>query len=460
MYLVTVGLNHKSAPVEIREKLTFPEGFLQESLTQLKEYDAIQACIILSTCNRTEIYAAVLDVEKGLGAIRDFYSNRSNVESREMLNYLYTYTLYDSIKHLFRVASGLDSMILGETQILGQVKTSYQISCEYGATNPVLNTLFQRAISVGKRVRTETEIDRNAVSISYAAVELARQIFNGLNDKTILIVGAGKMSELTAKHLVANGVTKTLVANRSIEKAEALAEQFGGVAIPYENLMEHMAEADIVISATSATHYIIKEKDMAGVIKAREGKTIFLIDIAVPRDIDPMVSQVEGVKLYDIDDLQNVVDRNLNERKLEAVKAEEIVSDELEEFLQWHSMQFVTPTVKALKKRGEEIRQQEINLCFNKLQDLTEREKKIINGLTSSIINKILHDPVMQLKAYALTHQGHLYTEILQNLFNLEVEGQRPKFQRINQEAQHGHPSEHSHEDQPHAKVHEVSEQR
>ena len=425
MYLVTVGLNHRSAPVEVREKLSFPEDKIAVALDKLKNYKEVKGCVILSTCNRTEIYGAVIDVEKGLSGIRDFMAGWCNTDKSELKNYLYTFTLYDVVNHLFRVAAGLDSMILGETQILGQVRTAYQQSCDLGYTNRVLNTLFQQAVTVGKRVRTETEIDRNAVSISYASVELAKQRLNGLEGRSILVIGAGKMSELTAKHLVSNGVTNVLVANRSYDKAEALAVKFDGQAVKYEDLFTHMADVDIVISATSATGYIVGKKDIHRVMQNRPGKRLFLMDIAVPRDIDPAVAEVTDVDLYDIDDLQNVVDSNLAERKKEALLAEKIVEEEMDGFLKWLSSQFITPTVAALKQRGEAIKKQEITRAFNRLGDLSEREKKVISSMANSIVNQLLHDPVIQLKNYALTHQGHLYCEILQNLFNLEVVGQQ-----------------------------------
>ncbi|PKM41865.1 MAG: glutamyl-tRNA reductase [Firmicutes bacterium HGW-Firmicutes-8] len=425
MYLVVVGLNHRTAPVEIREKLSFPEDTLPKHLDKLTANKIIRSCIILSTCNRTEVYAAVLDVDKGLTKIREHLAKCCRSELNEVKNYLYTYTLFDVISHLFCVTSGLDSMILGETQILGQVKTAYQVACEHGATNRVLNTLFQQAVTVGKRVRTETLIDRSAVSISYAAVELAKQIYEGLTGRSILVVGAGEMSELTTKHLVANGVSSVLVSNRSFERAATLADQFGGKAIRFDELFTHMAQTDIVISATAATHCIVEKADMEKVMQRRQGKKLFVIDIAVPRDIDPAVGRIEGVSLYDIDDLQNVVDHNLEQRKKEAAKAEKIIEDEISEFWKWLSTQFVTPTIAALKKRGEDIRQNEMARTFNRLGQITEREKKIISSMANSIVNQLLHDPVMQLKHYAATQQGHLYTEILQNLFNLDVPGEK-----------------------------------
>ncbi len=439
MFLVAVGLNHKTAPVEIRERLSFPEHVLPQSLQSLRDAKAVDGCVILSTCNRTEIYAAVLDVKQGLASIKKVFADCLADELCEIDNYIYLHTLYDAVHHLFRVTAGLDSMILGETQILGQVRTAYQKACEQGATNRILNTLFQQAITVGKRVRTETEIDRNAVSISYAAVELSRQIFGELTGRSILIVGAGKMSELTAKHLVSNGVTDVLVSNRSIEKAVQLAKLFGGEAVPFDLLFDYMVDIDIVISATAARDPIIGPENMETVMSKRKGKKIFLIDIAVPRDIDPEVEKVEGVTLYDIDDLQHVVDRNLEDRKKEAVKAQVIVEDEITKFFQWLNTQFVVPTIAALKKFGEEVKEQELDKAFNKLGPLSEREEKVIRVLAHSIVNSILHNPIVNLKVYANTNHGHLYTEILQNLFSLEVEGQRSK----------KHPSEQNNEN-PH----------
>lgn len=426
MYLTVVGLNHKTAPVEIREKLSFPEHTLTEAFARIKKNKAIKGCAILSTCNRTEVYAAVIDVEAGLNGIREFLAKRCGLSVSEIQNYLYSYSLFDVINHLFKVASGLDSMILGETQILGQVRTAYQIACEEGATNGVLNTLFQKAVTVGKRVRTETEIDRNAVSISYAAVELAKQVFEeGINGRSVLIVGAGKMSELTAKHLVANGVTTVMVSNRSYDRAVALADVFGGKAVKFDKLFDYMESADIIISATAATHYIIKPQEINSVMEKRKGKKMFIIDIAVPRDVDPTVGDIEGICLFDIDDLKNVVDENLSQRQKEAVKAEKIIKNEIDEFWKWLSSQFATPTIAALKQKGEEIKQKEISRALNRLGDLTEREKKVISSMANSIVNQLLHDPVIQLKHYAVTHQGHLYTEILQKLFKLEVSGQK-----------------------------------
>lgn len=429
MLIVVVGLNHRTAPVEVREKLSFSGTSLKAALERLKSYPLIEGCAILSTCNRTEIYAATMEMDEGLNSIWEFLSQWSGINISEVKNLTYCHTLYDTIRHIFRVAAGLDSMVLGETQILGQVREAYQQAVEYKATNRVLNTLFQQAITVGKRVRTETGIDQNAVSISYVAVEMARRYLGSLEKKVVLIIGAGKMSELAAKHLVANGVSGVIVSNRSFERAKALATQFQGKAVKFDELYKCMEEADIVISSTAASHCVIKAEEVSKVMEKRRGRRIFMIDIAVPRDIETEVGNLDGVTLYDIDDLKNVIDHNLSERKKAAVKAEGIIEEELDEFMKWLGMQFTIPTIAALKKWGEEIKQKELKRALNRLGEISEHDKKVIYSLANSIVNQILHVPVSQLKSYALTTEGHLYTEILQNLFNLDVPGQKPKKQ-------------------------------
>ena len=424
MFILTVGFSHKSAPVEIREKLNFPEHSQPEALAKLASYPAIKGCVILSTCNRTEVSAVTTDVEAGITAVKNFLCRHSGLQEGQINQYLYVHTLYEAVRHLFRVSAGLDSMVLGESQILGQVADAYRVACDHGATNKVINSLFQNAISVGKRVRTETGIDKQAVSISYAAVELAKQFFGRLENLSVMILGAGEMSELTAKHLVANGVDKVMVANRSFERAVALAGQFGGTAIRFEEIFEHMCAVDIVISATAAPEYIINPEQLEKIMVRCPERNIFLIDIAVPRDINPAVSRVPGVKLYDIDALRNVVDRNFAEREAAAVECEKIIAEEMDAFLKWHNSLFVVPTVVALKEKGNRIKEAELARALDKLGTLTDKQRNVIGSMASSIINQLLHDPVTNLKEYASTHQGHLYTEILQNLFNLEVKGQ------------------------------------
>ncbi|QGG47767.1 glutamyl-tRNA reductase [Heliorestis convoluta] len=427
MFIFVVGLNHKSAPVEVREQLTFPESTIGESLTRLRSEKAIEGCIILSTCNRTEIYCATTDLEKGLASVRRFVTNSGPLVVDDFANHFYTHSIYDAIRHLFRVAAGLDSMVLGETQILGQVRRAYQLACEHGASNSVLNTWFQQAIAVGKRVRTETGIDQNPVSISYTAVELARQVFDSLGGKTALILGAGKMSELTLKHLCSNGVSTVIVANRSFDRAEALASQFGGRAISFSELENYIVEADIIISCTAATHYVVRKNMVENIMACRAERPLFLIDIAVPRDVEPSVGTVQGVHLFDVDDLQNVIDQNLAERRKAASQAEIIIEQEINKFLKWLNSLFVVPTIIALKSKGDDIKNKELDRAFAKLKNLSEKEQNAIGALASSLVNQILHDPITQIRQHAASPEGHLYSEILQNLFNLEVAGQRQK---------------------------------
>jgi glutamyl-tRNA reductase len=427
MLIVGVGVNHRTAPVEVREKLSFPAHSLSNDLKRLYSYPGIDGCAIISTCNRTEIYVTPFELDDGLHAIWEFMAEHSGLDISEIKSCTFVHTLYDAVRHLFRVSAGLDSMILGETQILGQVREAYDKALAVGTTNSIINTLFKQAIVVGKRVRTETGIDKNAVSVSYAAVELARQKFGDLNGRSVLVVGAGKMSELTAKHLVSNGVSGVIVSNRSYDRAEMLAEKFNGRAVKFDELFRHMNNADIVISSTAARHYIIRYADMLELIHAKENKSLILIDIAVPRDIDPRVGKIPGVTLYDIDDLQMVVDNNLTERRQAAILAEGIIEEELNEFLKWLATQFVVPTIAALRDMGEQIKQSELQRAFNRLGELTPREQKVIGTMANSIVKQLLHLPVVRLKEYAMTTEGHLYTEVLQNLFDLEVMGQRPK---------------------------------
>ncbi len=427
MFLIVIGVNYKTAPVEIREKFSFHEKALKAALKHLKSHDSINGCVILSTCNRTEIYVTSLDAKQGLAHVRQFLAERLGNEAREMDDYIYVHTLHECVRHLFRVAAGLDSMILGEAQILGQVRAAYQIARECGTTNSVLNTVFQQAIFVGKRVRTETRINRSAVSISYAVVELGKQIFGDLHGKSVLIVGAGKMSALSAKHLTSNGVTNILVSNRSFDKAIILAEQFKGKAVRFDDLTMYMGNVDVVISCTAASHYIIKFEDVDKVLSKRPEHQLFLFDIAVPRNIDPKVSDIPHVELYDIDDLQNVVDKNLEKRRKEAVKANKIVEEEITNFFHWLNTRFVVPVIMALKRRGEMIEHTELEEAFNKLGELSEHERKVISTLAHTIVNQLLREPIINLKRYALTNHGHLYTETLRNLFNLEIEESKSK---------------------------------
>lgn len=422
MLITVVGLNHRTAPLAVREKLSFPEHTLKEVLRGLAAREGVESCVVISTCNRTEVYA-VLSEEDGLQNIWHFLAERCGSPVEAIKSHTYSYSFAEGVRHLFRVSGGLDSMVLGETQILGQVKQAYQFAHQVGTVNWLLNCAFQQALAVGKRVRAETGIDKNPVSISYAAVELVRQTLGSLEGREVLIVGAGKMSELTVKHLLSHGVAGVIVSNRSYPRAVELAGQFGGRAVRFDELYQWMEHADIVISCTAASHYVIRAEPMSAVVAERGGRTIFLIDIAVPRDVAPEVGHLPGVVLYDIDSLQSVVDANLAERRRAAVAAERIIDAELREFLLALGSRFVIPTVVALKKRGEEIKQNELDRALNRLGgELSDRERKVISAMANSIINQLLHEPITRLKKLALTPEGHFYSDALQKLFDLEPE--------------------------------------
>jgi len=429
MLIIAVGVNYRTAPVEIREKLSFSEHSLAGWLKRLSEYPAVEGCVILSTCNRSEIYIATKEMDKGLEAVREFLSVKSGMDMSEVKNCTYVHSLYDAIRHLFRVASGTDSMVLGETQVLGQVSRAYTTACRHGFTNSIINTLFQQAITVGKRARTETGIDRNSISISYVAVEMAKQVLGGLEGKKVLVVGAGKMSELAANHLVDGGVSGVFVSNRSYDRAVKMAGQLGGKAIKFDQLFSYMLDTDIVISCTAAPHCVIKLNDVRELMIKRRGKKIVMIDIAVPRDIEPGVKGINDVELFDIDDLQNVVELHISERKKAAVLAEKIIEEELDSFMKWLGIQFVVPTIASLKDFGEEIKHRALNRALNRLGEVSDHDRKVVSSMANSIVKQILHIPVIRLKEYALSPEGHLYTEVLQNLFDLEVPGQQPKKQ-------------------------------
>lgn len=421
MFPVIVGLNHRTAPVEIREKVSFHPSEVTSALHELAFYPALQGVVLLNTCNRLEIYAATTEVEAGINSIKSFLALHANLEEQDLIQYLYVHTLYDSVRHLFRVVAGLDSMIMGETQILGQVSNAYEKASEAGATNKVINVFFQTALTVGKRVRTETQIDQHPTSISYTAVELAKQTFGELKGRSILILGAGEMSALTAKHLVANGASTVMVSNRSYERAKALAAEFCGKAINYEKLYDTLVETDILISATAATNFVILPELIRQVMEARNYRPLLLIDIAVPRDIHPEVATIEGVRLFDIDDLRGVVDTHQRARELAAIQAERIIEEEMTQFLKWHNSLFVIPTIVALQHRGEEVKETMLSSALAKLGDINPKQERIIRSMANSIITHLLHAPITNLKEVANSSQGHLYTEILQNLFNLDV---------------------------------------
>lgn len=425
MHILAIGLNHKTAPVEIREMLTLGAKKMPSALSFLKNYPGVSEGVILSTCNRTEVYLASSGFHPGFSCVVDLLTQEQDLTPDQLKRHLYIHRDLEAVAHLFKVACGLDSMILGETQILGQVKEGYQAALDNQSAGKVLNTLFNQAIAVGKRAHTETEISQNAVSVSYAAVELAKKVFQSLANRRVLIIGAGKMSELTAKHLLASGVGQVVVANRTLERACSMAEMFKGVGIPISEVGQWLPQVDVVISSTGAPHLVLTREMLQEAMRQRRGRPIFLFDIAVPRDIDPEAGRLEGVFLYDIDDLESAVQANLRERQREARKVERIIEEELVKFESWQRTLDVVPVIRSLRQKADDIRRHELGKTFNRLPDLTERQRQIIEGMTATMINKILNDPTLRLKELASGDQGAVYVEAMARLFNLRSDEEK-----------------------------------
>jgi glutamyl-tRNA reductase len=421
MNIIVVGLSHKTAPVEIRERVAFAPTAMEKPLRQVAALPGISEGLIVSTCNRVEVYAVSREAEAGIAHLRHFMADYHGLPTEELDSHLYDYQGEAAIQHIFRVASSLDSMVIGEPQILGQIKTAYGYAAEFKTAGLILNRLLHKAFSVAKRVRTETEIASNAVSVSFAAVELARKIFDSLTDKTVLLIGAGEMCELAARHFMNNGVARVHVTNRTFERAQKLAEEFGGKPILFDNFVDHLPQIDIVLTSTGAPNFILGHKTIEEVIRRRKYKPMFFIDIAVPRDIDPRVNAIENVYLYDVDDLQGVVQANLKERHKEAKKAEGIIDQEIGAFFKWLASLDVVPTIVALRKKLEEIRRAELEKTFGTLKGLGDKERKSIEALTAAIVNKVLHQPMTLLKKSQNNPAGESYVEAVRALFDLDL---------------------------------------
>ncbi|KKL27066.1 hypothetical protein LCGC14_2388890 [marine sediment metagenome] len=398
MRILIVGLNHNTAAVEVREKLAFNGPRLEEGLKTLTALAEVHEAVVLSTCNRVEMYTCVSDEKAASGAIMDFIAGFHDIERSLLDESLYFHTGQDAVRHSFRVAASLDSMVVGEAQILGQLKNAFEFALEQKTTGVLLNKLIKKSISVAKRVRTETRIAENAVNISSVAVDLAKKIFHDLNGRSVLLLGAGDMAELAARHLTTNGVRDIIVANRTYSSGCQLAEGMGGRPVRFEDFLREMTGTDIVICSTGASDYVLSHKQMKGVMKARKQKPVFLIDISVPRNIDPEVNHLENVYLYDVDDLQGVADAGLEERRKEADKGESIVVEEIDTFLRWQNSLDAKPTIIALRERAEEIGRLELSRLNGKLEGLTEEQRKTVEQLASSIVNKLVHPPTAALK--------------------------------------------------------------
>lgn len=420
MNLVLVGLSHKTAPVHIRERLHFPEPQLPQALELLRTRYEVRESMILSTCNRVEVLAQTAESPDGVHQLRDFICSFHKVPYDSLRDFLYDFTQLDAVRHVFRVAASLDSMVLGEPQILGQVKTAFTTAQNAGAIGATLSQLMNRAFFVAKRVRSETTIASSAVSISYAAVELAKKIFNDLKGKTVMILGAGKMSELAAKHLSGAGVSKVLVWNRTYQRAVELAELFKGEAIQTEDLFRHIERADIIISSTGSPAFILNKADGERMIHLRKNRPVFIIDIAVPRDVDPEINKVNNVFLYDIDDLRNVIDANLRQRQREAQSAEEIVRQEVDLFLEYARARDATPAIVMLREHWEAVRKEELTRSRKRLGSLTSEQEAVIESLTQSLVNKMLHQPISELKRLSRQTLNPDEVAIIKRIFGLK----------------------------------------
>ena len=416
--IVLLGVNHKTAPVEVREKLALKE----EETPPLQLFSELSCCrevVFLSTCNRVEIIACT-DNPESLAEVRDLWTGRAGLGREDTERCLYEYHGQEAVKHLFRVAASLDSMIVGEPQILGQLKDAYRHAAKAGSAGPILNRLLHRAFSVAKRIRTETRIASQAVSISYAAVELAKKIFGDLKGKNALLIGAGEMAELAAQHLKTNGVSGLAVANRTLERAVDLAKTLGGTAVSLDELEEELVRADIVISSTGAPNVVVTADQVKSIMRPRRHRLLFFIDIAVPRDIDPAVNSIENVYLYDIDELKEVVEENRAEREKEARKAGRMVEEEVIKFLGWMDSLDIVPVIRQLMAKGEEVRKQELEKSLKGLGDLNKKQRKAVEALTKSIVSKLLHHPVTSIKQCREMEHGDEIIAAACRLFNLE----------------------------------------
>ena len=397
MALTLVGLNHRTAPVEVRERLSVPESRVDQAVRALRHLDGVEGAAFLSTCNRAEAIVSSR-TEDVIEHVVNWLAQQAGVERASLEKHLYVLRYADVVKHMFRVASGLDSMIVGEPQIGGQVRSAFHAAREAETLDPLLQQVFEQTLRVAKRVRTDTSLGEHAVSVPYAGVELARKIFGDLRGLHVLLVGAGEMSELTAEHLHKQEVKQVFVANRSFDRAQELAARFSGTAVNFDAIEEHLVSCDIVIASTGAPHHVIRLEAVQRALEARRRRNLFLIDLSVPRNIDPEIAKLDGAYLYNVDDLQSVADSNMELRLEKAREAEVIVAKEVVAFRQRVVAQDAVPTILELKQRLEELRAAELEKCLRKVGPITAEQRAAIEMLTTQIVNKILHYPILRLK--------------------------------------------------------------
>jgi len=418
--IVLIGLNHKTAPVAIREKFASVCVEGTTPLEHISKLQPVQEVFFISTCNRMEVLFTTPALDQGIGMVVRYLADIYGQTSAALKPYLYIYLDHEAVKHMFRVACSLDSMVVGESQILGQIKQAYRDAVEAKTAGVTLNKLLHKCFSAAKRVRTETQIGSSAVSISYAAVKLAQKIFQDLHGKKAMLVGAGEMAELAAEHLLGQGVNEIIVANRTLDRAVALARRFNGTTISLEELTQELKRVDIIISSTGSSEPIINFQDVKKQMRARRNRPLFLIDIAVPRDVDPEVDRIDNVYLYNIDDLQGIVEMNRAERLKEATRAEHIIETEALKFETWLRTLEVVPTIVSLRQKAEEIRRAEIHRTIGQLNSLSPEQIDALNVLTQSIVNKVLHNPILFLKRSSSRTQKDFYLDVARRLFSLD----------------------------------------
>jgi glutamyl-tRNA reductase len=419
MKLCITGLNHRTAPVSVRERLVFKDADLPRALAVLTQQPGVREGMILSTCNRVEVAVAADDGADPKQSVEAFLSDAQQLDPEWLRQYLYVFEGKDAVRHLFRVAASLDSMVVGEPQILGQLKSAYSLAKESGSLSGFLDTVLSRAFNVAKRVRSETEIGVSAVSVSYAAVELAREIFGSLKGKRVMLIGAGKMSELAGRHLKRSGVDQIIVTNRTLSRANEVAAMVQGTVVDYSEFRARLKDVDIVITSSAAPGHLLTKDEMKGILGARKNRPMFLIDIAVPRNIDPSVNELDNVFVYDIDDLQKVVNENLKSRLSEAEDADRIVSEEVDRLENWMRTRQVGPVIVALQDQLEQLRAAEVEKMRSKLGPLTAQQEQAVEALTRGIVNKIAHGPIAELRRHAASDNGSPVLDAIRNMFRL-----------------------------------------
>jgi glutamyl-tRNA reductase len=422
MHLFLLGVSHRTTPVELREQLDFATRGLGTALSALAARPATSEAVVLSTCNRAEIYVACDEVAAARSDLLAFLAEYHGVAEPHLAPHVYEGADAEAARHLFRVAGGLDSLVIGEPQILGQVKEAFSAATEEGTAGPVLNKVFPWSFTVGKRVRTETALSEGAVSVSFAATALAKKIFGGLTGRTVLVIGAGEMGKLTAQHLKAQGVARMLITSRTLAHATSLAGSIGGVPVPWADLNDSLSRSDIVITATGAALPILARPQVAAVVRGRRNRPLFIIDIALPRDVDPAVGDLDSVFLYNIDDLQGVVQENLARRAAEVARAEAIVADEVRKFEAWLTARHAIPTVVALRQRFEAVRRTELDRLQPKLAGLPPEAKTRVEEITRLVVEKLLITPTEQLKSTPDPERVRTYADALTRLFALDAE--------------------------------------